>query len=105
MTRVQCSKCPWKVTTDPHKIPRGYSVKKHRALAKTIAEPGSIAGLGGPLRLMACHDTHKEPCVGWLSNQLGPGNNINLRLAALDGSFGEFRTVGEQHETFEDTLP
>ena len=105
MKRRQCAKCPWKVTTDPHEIPRGYSAKKHRALACTIAEPGSIASLGEPLRFMSCHDTHNLPCVGWLANQLGPGNNIALRLAARNGQFGEFELVGEQHERFEDTLP
>lgn len=105
MTRCQCSKCPWKVSTNPHEIPRGYSVAKHRALSGTIAEPGSITALGGPLRIMACHETHELPCVGWLAHQLGPGNNIPLRLAAMDGRFGEFELVGEQHERFEDTLP
>lgn len=24
--RKQCEKCPWKVSTDPRKIPNGYSV-------------------------------------------------------------------------------
>ena len=39
-------------------------------------------------------------------NQLGVGNNIALRLAMLDcENVGDLRTVGEQHECFEDTLP
>lgn len=108
--RVQCAKCPWKVTTDPHDIPNGYCEVKHANLKNTIAEPGDTRGLfASSLRLMACHESNvpgKElPCVGWLANQLGPGNNLALRLAAIDGKYGEFRTVGEQHETFEDTLP
>lgn len=103
--RRQCAKCPWKKGSDPYEIPRGYSVEKHCALSRTIAEPGSIATLAGPLRIMSCHDTHDLPCVGWLAHQLGPGNNIALRLSALDGRYGEFETVGEQHERFEDTLP
>ncbi len=63
----------------------------------------------GGLRIMACHETPpgKElPCVGWLANQLGPGNNLALRLAVMTGRVdGNVQTVGEQHERFEDTLP
>jgi hypothetical protein len=58
---------------------------------------------------MACHETKagKElPCVGWLVHQLGPGNNIGLRLAAMSGRIdANVKTVGPQHECFEDTLP
>lgn len=105
--RVQCKKCPWKVSTDPYEIPDGYCPKKHAALKSTIAEPGALR-LGG-LHLMACHETGggKElACVGWLANQLGPGNNLGLRLAAMTEKVdANFRTVGPQHERFEDTLP
>jgi len=103
----QCAKCPWKVTTDPHDIPRGYSEELHRALAGTVATPGAISV--GPLRVMACHEHDSEEgvhCVGWLMNQLGPGNNIGLRLSVRDcDNIGGVRLVGEQHRTFEDTLP
>lgn len=58
---------------------------------------------------MACHETAigKElPCVGWLENQLGPGNNIALRLRVVTGDIdGDVETVGEQHATLEDTFP
>lgn len=58
---------------------------------------------------MACHETKlggELPCVGWLVHQLGPGNNIGLRLAVIHGRVdGNVQTVGPQHETFEDTLP
>ncbi len=89
-------------------IPGGYSVDKHRALSCTIAEPGSARGLGGPLRLMACHESKpgkERPCAGWLEHQLGTGNNLALRLAAMSGRIPVPVTVGEQHERFEDTLP
>jgi hypothetical protein len=44
--------------------------------------------------------------VGWLAHQLGPGNNIGLRLAVISGRIDvNFELIGEQHETFEDTLP
>jgi hypothetical protein len=106
--RKQCAKCPWKKGTDPHDIPNGYCETKHEGLRDTIANPG-FASFGGSLRMMACHETKpgKElACVGWLAHQLGPGNNIGLRLRALqDPSLGRFQLDGEQHETFEDTLP
>lgn len=105
MTRLQCSKCPWKKSTDPCTIPRGYSKKKHRALKDTIAE-SPLASVLQPLRIMACHDTHEEPCVGWLMNQLGPGNNIALRLAVSRGRISaDVETVGDQHANFDETLP
>jgi hypothetical protein len=107
--RAQCAKCPWKKGTDPHQIPDGYRVEKHRALANTIAEPGVLRPLNEPTRMFACHETtggDVKPCVGWLAHQLGPGNNIALRLKARnDPDLTRFELVGPQHERFEDTLP
>lgn len=104
MTRRQCAKCPWKASTNPRDIPNGYCETKHRKLKETIATLGQINV--GTLRIMACHETDKLACVGWLVNQLGPGNNIGLRLACMrDPKLADVETVGEQHETFEDTLP
>lgn len=107
-TRKQCQKCPWRVDVDPYDIPDGYCEAKHAGLCSTIAKPGAL-DLGGALRVMACHESKpgKEiACVGWLANQLGPGNNIPLRLAAMhDRKLTDFDLVGEQHERFEDTLP
>ena len=106
--RRQCKKCPWRVDVDPHDIPDGYCEVKHAALSSTIADP-KVLQLGGALRMMACHESKpgKEiPCVGWLANQLGPGNNILLRLQARnDRSLTDWELVGEQHRRFEDTLP
>jgi len=107
--RVQCKTCPWKKGASVADIPR-YDEALHHGFADTIAEPGALAARGAPLLLMACHYSGgpgKElPCVGWLANQIGPGNNLLLRLRALtDPSLREFRTVGPQHEHFEDTLP
>lgn len=107
--RRQCAKCPWKVGTDPREIPDGYCESKHRRLKDTIADPGSLEGLGKGLVLMACHETGGRkalPCVGWLVHQLGEGNNIALRIAASLGQVDtNVETVGPQHERFEDTLP
>lgn len=103
----QCKKCPWRVDVDPRDIPNGYCEAKHAALRNTIAIPGAFnAGNGRPM--MACHKFpvgRERPCAGWLANQLGPGNNIALRVAAMMGRVPDFKLVGEQHERFEDTLP
>jgi hypothetical protein len=102
----QCDKCPWKVSTDPHDIPNGYREEKHRRLAGTIAEPGSLRFNG---RAMSCHEhpvSDEAHCVGWLAHQLGPGNNIGLRLRMCNcENIGSLKLHGEQHQTFEDTLP
>jgi hypothetical protein len=107
MPRKQCDKCPWRTDVDPHDIPNGYCETRHRKLKGTIAQPGRM-GLGG-ISMMACHETKpgKElPCVGWMANQLGPGNNIGLRIAVIAKQVdADFELVGEQHERFEDTLP
>ncbi len=108
----QCAKCPWKVSTNPHDIPHGYSAEKHAELAATIADAtGNLAQIlaGEPLRIMACHEHEvgeEAHCVGWLANQLGDGNNIPLRLAARDcANIDRVVVDGEQHARFEDTLP
>lgn len=102
----QCKACPWKRSTVPARdIPNGYSRKKHKALKCTVATPGEPCA--GPLKMMACHETpvgRERPCVGWVANQLGPGNNIALRMTALDGRFRDYETVGEQCETLEETV-
>lgn len=104
----QCKLCPWKVTTNPRDIPRGYSEDWHRSLADTIAQDGYF-DLDAPLRLMACHGSevgHEVICVGWLRNQLCDGNNIPLRLAVFKKRINaDYELDGEQHTCFEDTLP
>lgn len=103
---TQCAKCPWKVSTDPHDIPNGYSEDMHRGLEKTIAIPGAINGGG---TAMACHESpvgEETFCIGWLVHQVGPGNNILLRMQMRHcENARDIRTVGPQHATFEDTLP
>ncbi len=108
--RRQCAKCPWRVDADPNDIPNGYCSTKHRGLTITIADPGSLRGMGGTLRSMACHESNvqgkEKHCVGWLMNQLGEGNNIPLRMAVARGQIdANVELVGEQHATLEDTFP
>lgn len=105
----QCKACPWKTSTVPERdIPGGYSETKHRNLKRTIAKPAHLGGLNAKVPMMACHESppgDEQPCVGWVMNQLGPGNNIALRMLAMDGRFKDIRTDGPQHAYFEDTLP
>ena len=102
----QCAKCPWRVDSDPHEIPNGYSEDLHRALASTIAEPGSLRRTG---HAFACHEheaADQVHCVGWLAHQLGPGNNLPLRIQMMScENAGAIRLHGEQHQSFEETLP
>jgi len=99
----QCKKCPWKLSTDPHQIPHGYSLRKHKSLKLTIANPGEIQTTC--IKAMACHETQESYCIGWLVNQLGQGNNIPLRIKMLNYDLSVVQLDGEQHETFEETLP
>lgn len=101
----QCAKCPWRKDVNPHDIPNGYCETKHRALASTIARD-PLSSIVNPTHAMACHETHDAHCIGWLVNQIGPGNNIGLRMqmSSCDNA-NRIHLVGEQHARFEDTLP
>ena len=104
----QCATCPWKVATVPDRdIPNGYSVELHESLRCTIS-----SGLDSLFRTcrtaMACHYSklgEEFACAGWLYNQLGTGNNIGVRLAVATGRMPVPEVEGEQHESFEATLP
>lgn len=104
---VQCDKCPWRVSVDPRTIPRGYSETQHAALACTIAKPGDIGAIfDSTEHVMACHETNEAHCLGWLMHQLGPGNNIALRIRMLScANLRQVRLRGLQHQTFDATLP
>jgi len=103
----QCDKCPWRTDVDPHDIPNGYCETKHRNLESTIAREGDLSGLAsGQVQAMACHETDDAHCIGWLMNQLGPGNNIGMRLRMMScENSSQLKLVGDQHDRFEDTLP
>ena len=104
----QCEKCPWKVSTDPNTIPDGYSRELHAGLKSTIASRHMMS-FGGTMAAMACHESPQgleAACVGWLMNQLGPGNNIGLRMQMMRCTNGHaIQLDGPQHQTFEQTLP
>jgi hypothetical protein len=106
----QCGKCPWKVSVDPNDIPDGYCEIKHKNLSNTISD-GKYRpeDFNKPMNVMACHHSDGDDqmyCIGWLNNQLGVGNNIRLRLSMMHcENIAQIKTYGEQHKTFEDTLP
>lgn len=105
---LQCSKCPWRKNVDPNEIPNGYTVEKHKALKGTIAEEGDYYSFltDDNIRIMACHEEHSAHCLGWLMNQIGPGNNIGLRLHVRHcDNICDVQLIGEQHKRFEDTVP
>lgn len=104
---VQCKSCPWRVDCVPDRDIPNYRRKLHEGLTDTIESGlGSLFQSNG--KVMACHYSKPPdefPCAGWLYNQLGAGNNIGVRLAVMTGRLPPPRIDGEQHETFEDTLP
>jgi hypothetical protein len=78
----------------------------HAGLTKTIQS--GLESLTCTTRIaMACHYSkvgEEFPCAGWLANQIGPGNNLGLRLAVMNGRMPVPEVEGDQHECFEDTL-
>lgn len=107
-TVVQCQSCPWRVDCSPlEDIPNGYSVDLHEDLRGTIAKPGSC-DFQFTQRIMACHYSkvgQEFPCAGWLHHQLGIGNNIQLRMRVLLKQIPRPEIHGDQHRTFDDTIP
>lgn len=107
-TVKQCITCPWKVGCQPMEDIPNFVPEKHHKLRNTIAEPGSLRVLADKtMHVMACH--YSKPgaefaCAGWLSNQLGPGNNIGVRLRVMTGQMPVLIVDGPQYETFEETL-
>lgn len=109
MSRKQCKSCPWRKDADPDReIPGGYSRELHCKLRETV-KTGPASLFAATLPIMACHLTPtgaELPCVGWLVNQIGPGNNLGIRMAVALGKIsGDVETIGPQHDTLEQTIP
>ena len=100
----QCKTCPWIVGNDPFDI-KNYDPALHKGLECTISRDATLH----PTNAMACHcskEGEEFECLGWLMNQLGPGNNIALRIKFLHcDNIKDVELIGEQHKRFEDTLP
>lgn len=105
----QCKNCPWRKDSDLSQIP-DYSEEQHRDLERTIVD-NNIDSFNpiAPVAFMACHNgtaisTNLE-CTGWLHNQL-TGHNLGLRIRLRScTNLRELEVVGEQFDTFEETLP
>lgn len=111
-TITQCTTCPWKVGCVPERDIPNYQLDLAKKLDRTIAaspEDSLRAALSGDgLQSMACHYSksgEEIPCAGWIHNQLGPGNNIAVRLRVMGGHLPIPKVDGDQHERYEDTLP
>ena len=68
---------------------------------------GDDHGHGGYGPIMACHESKagsEYACVGWLDNQLGPGNNLALRMRAIAREFDPRKLVveGDQYDSIEE---
>lgn len=108
---VQCKTCPWKVETVPEADIPNYDGELAKGLTRTLAtgmESLFSVLAGEQQRSMSCH--YSKPgaeihCAGWLHNQLGPGNNLGLRMRVMHGEVPMPEVSGEQHERYEDTLP
>lgn len=58
---------------------------------------------GDQEKIMCCHkhdeNDNPTPCVGWLMNQAGEGNNINVRLRLqFTPNAGDLKLLGEQRK-------
>lgn len=99
MKRRQCAQCPWLTSVDVRRDVPNYRPDKHQDTLRNTIKSGA-ASIGPTLNIMACHksrDGAEIPCVGWLHHQLGAGNNIGLRLAAMrDPTLGDYELIGEQ---------
>lgn len=110
-TVKQCATCPWRTSCVPERDIPGYDRELAKRLTCTLAsgiESAAPAIAGGTMRVMACHYTKvgaEHACAGWLANQLGPGNNLGLRLLVTTGRMPAPEIDGPQHERYEDTLP
>lgn len=100
----QCSTCPWKLGSTVSDIPN-YEESRHRGLDSTIADS---LDWSDRTTNMSCHyakDGEPRYCIGWLSHQLGPGNNIGLRLQMLNcENIGDLVLDGPQVDSFDDTF-
>ena len=108
MSKVhQCKSCPWRVGVVPETDIPGYSRAKHCDLKQTIRTGMESLVASGPIPVMACHKSQEGrefACAGWLDNQLGPGNNLALRMAVMSGRQPVPVVDGPQHERFQDTI-
>lgn len=108
MKITQCKTCPWRKDSRCSDIPN-YDIELHKSLRETIAvNDGNLSKINQQMKIMACHysdDKNNIHCAGWLHNQLGVGNNIQLRVSMMrNKNISEIVIDGEQVDNFEDTF-
>ena len=87
-TLKQCGGCPWRVDCVPIRDIPNYVPDMHCNLDKTI-QSGLETLFQKERHIMACHYSEpgeEFPCAGWLHNQIGPGNNLGVRLMVMTGA-------------------
>ena len=103
----QCKNCPWKIKINIHTIPNGYDSKAHNNLLENT--PKEYEFFPDKLNIMACHHSNDKDnmyCIGWLFNALGEGNNIPMRIKAMNiENISEIKVYGKQHTNFNDLKP
>lgn len=103
----QCKNCPWKESVNPADIPNGFDYDSHHRLLDSQPAEGQI--YSDKIHLMACHNSNDKDemfCIGWLSNQLGAGNNIPLRIKMMGcTNVKDIETFGRQRRNFKDVKP
>lgn len=105
-TVQQCRSCPWRVDCEPTRDIPNYDCALAHRLGQTTIRSG-LESISSTLHIMACH--YSKPgeefaCAGWLHNQIGPGNNLGVRLRVATGQLPVPEVDGEQHDRYEDTL-
>jgi len=97
----------WSTSASCRRSPAGRRISPTRAVGSADDSMcANRAGQTSQTRSRGAQRNCELPCVGWLVNQIGPGNNIGLRLAVLSGQVdADVRTIGPQHSTFEETMP
>lgn len=90
--RTPCRNCPWRLDSDPRRIPR-FDMDRARGLAAACPDPSSL--LGPPL--MACHESPEgddSVCLGWATSDASR-DSIPLRLAMSSGLVPIWRDLEE----------
>lgn len=105
-TVKQCRSCPWRIDCEPMRDIPNYDPELACGLTRTIRS-GLESLFVDKLHIMACHYSKPDEefaCAGWLHNQIGPGNNLGVRLRVMTGQLPVPEVDGEQHENYENTL-
>lgn len=101
----QCDSCPWKKGIMPEDITQGFDLEYYQGVREQFQASG-LESIHKQHKQMACHmhpDSNPTPCVGWLINQAGIGNNLFIRLQLMQVENScDLQVDGEQHNSILD---